>query len=609
MTSMTHDGPDITGGVDTHGLTHHAAVIDPLGRHLADREFPATIHGYRDLLDWMRSHGTLDAVGVEGTGAYGAELARVLTAAGVTVVDVDRPDRKTRRMRGRSDPIDAYAAATAVASGRATGVPKSRDGLVEAVRELQADRRVKGDLRHFTSFIEGQGHGTADGGWRGRSTPAEPVRAAGRAPASTTCCGGGVGRLQPPHPGVAEPGAGRRRSMAREQTETERKYEGPALPAGLEELPSVVAIRDVQPQDLEAVYYDTSDLRLLNRGITVRRRTGGSNAGWHVKLPLEADSRQEVHLPLDAGGPREVPAEFAGRLAALIRGAALLPVAHLRTHRSRSQLLDGEGRILAEVTEDQVAAQSFQPAAAPTTPSDVGHGAPVPVAEAAGGTTTRVGGWTEFEVELKRGAQALLAHADAYLTAGGLTRSPWPSKLAHALGHISTPQAGPAPPGSTGRAGSAGQVVMHGIRTQCDRLLDLDGAVRRGEEDSVHQKRITARWLRSLLKAHRRLFDNRLSTPLADQLRWLARLLGEARDQEVLADQLVNDLTAVPAAMREGALRARITEHSPAATGQPGSGRSPNSIAPGTSPCSMTWRPSRLVRRCDAGPAATPGTT
>ncbi|WP_460088838.1 IS110 family RNA-guided transposase, partial [Streptomyces variabilis] len=105
------------------------------------REFPATIRGYRDLLDWMRSHGELVAVGVEGTGAYGAELARVLTAAGVTVIDVDRPDRKTRRMKGKSDPIDAYAAAMAVLSGRATGIPKSRDGLVEAVRVLRIARR------------------------------------------------------------------------------------------------------------------------------------------------------------------------------------------------------------------------------------------------------------------------------------------------------------------------------------------------------------------------------------------------------------------------------------------------------------------------------------
>ncbi len=143
MTSMTHGGPEITGGVDTHGLTHHAAVIDAVGRHLADRGFPATIRGYRDLLEWMRGHGTLVAVGVEGTGAYGAELARVLTAAGVTVVDVDRPDRRTRRMKGKSDPIDAYAAATAVLSGRATGVPKSRDGVVEAVRVLRVPAAVR----------------------------------------------------------------------------------------------------------------------------------------------------------------------------------------------------------------------------------------------------------------------------------------------------------------------------------------------------------------------------------------------------------------------------------------------------------------------------------
>ncbi|MFF3732766.1 transposase [Streptomyces sp. NPDC002476] len=109
MTSVRHDGPEITGGVDTHGLTHHAAVIDSVGRHLADREFPATIRGCRDLLDRMRSRGTPVAVGVEGAGAYGAELARVLTAAGVTVID--QPDRRTRRMKGESDPIDAYAAA------------------------------------------------------------------------------------------------------------------------------------------------------------------------------------------------------------------------------------------------------------------------------------------------------------------------------------------------------------------------------------------------------------------------------------------------------------------------------------------------------------------
>ncbi|SDZ55899.1 Transposase [Saccharopolyspora shandongensis] len=118
-----------------------SAPIDSVGRHLVDQEFPATIDGYRHLLEWMRVHGTLIMVEVEGTGAYGAELVRVLTAAGVTVVDVDRPDRKTRRMNGKSDPIDAYAAATAVLSGRAGGIPKSRDGVVEAVRVLRVARR------------------------------------------------------------------------------------------------------------------------------------------------------------------------------------------------------------------------------------------------------------------------------------------------------------------------------------------------------------------------------------------------------------------------------------------------------------------------------------
>lgn len=141
MTSMTDQALEVTGGVDTHGETHHAAVVDRIGRHLADREFPATGRGYRQLAAWLSSFGTVAAVGVEGTGAYGAELARVLRQAGLTVTEVDRPDRKTRRLRGKSDPIDAYAAAEAVASGRAAGRPKTRDGVVEAVRALRVPRR------------------------------------------------------------------------------------------------------------------------------------------------------------------------------------------------------------------------------------------------------------------------------------------------------------------------------------------------------------------------------------------------------------------------------------------------------------------------------------
>jgi transposase len=141
MTIMPDHSNLVIGGVDTHGETHHAAVIDALGRHLADREFPATTAGYRNLESWLRSHGTVTAVGIEGTGAYGAELARTLTRSGLKVIEVDRPDRKTRRLRGKSDPIDAYAAAKAVTSGRSTGTPKTRDGIVEAIRALRVPLR------------------------------------------------------------------------------------------------------------------------------------------------------------------------------------------------------------------------------------------------------------------------------------------------------------------------------------------------------------------------------------------------------------------------------------------------------------------------------------
>ncbi|MGW7003142.1 IS110 family transposase [Streptomyces sp. NPDC054933] len=131
----------VIGGVDTHTDFHQAAVIDSIGRHLATEAFPTTHDGYRRLLQWLRSHGEVMAVGVEGTGAYGSELARLLRANQVTVIEVDRPDRRSRRANGKSDPVDAFAAATAVLSGRASRTPKTRDGIVEAIRALRVVRR------------------------------------------------------------------------------------------------------------------------------------------------------------------------------------------------------------------------------------------------------------------------------------------------------------------------------------------------------------------------------------------------------------------------------------------------------------------------------------
>jgi transposase len=141
----THALVDVYGvtlGVDTHADFHVAAVIDPLGRHLGHASFETTVAGFMALLAWANDIGPVTLAGVEGTGAYGAGLARFLTAEDVVVVEVDRPDRKTRRDQGKSDPIDAYAAARAAASGRASGTPKTRTGDVEAVRVLRVARTV-----------------------------------------------------------------------------------------------------------------------------------------------------------------------------------------------------------------------------------------------------------------------------------------------------------------------------------------------------------------------------------------------------------------------------------------------------------------------------------
>jgi transposase len=130
----------IVGGVDTHADTHHAAVELMNGGRIADAQFPATTAGYEQLLEWMRSFGRLHAAGVEGTGSYGAGLARHLRAEGVVIIEVNRPDRRQRRNLGKSDPLDAYAAADAVLAGRARALPKGSDGIVESIRVIHLTR-------------------------------------------------------------------------------------------------------------------------------------------------------------------------------------------------------------------------------------------------------------------------------------------------------------------------------------------------------------------------------------------------------------------------------------------------------------------------------------
>jgi transposase len=138
---MQDEGSVVTGGVDTHADQHVAAVVDGVGRILGTKSFPATAAGYKRLSEWMASFGPVARIGVEGTGAYGAGLARFLAAQGMEVVEVDRPNRRIRRRRGKSDTTDAEAAARAALNGEASGVPKAADGPVEALRALRVARR------------------------------------------------------------------------------------------------------------------------------------------------------------------------------------------------------------------------------------------------------------------------------------------------------------------------------------------------------------------------------------------------------------------------------------------------------------------------------------
>jgi transposase len=127
----------VVGGVDTHKDVHVAAVVDSTGKILDTAGLPATAAGYRELLGWMRGFGEVARVGVEGTGAYGAGLARLLAAEGVLAVEVNRPNRQARRRRGKSDTVDAEAAARAALNGEATVAPKTQGGIVESIRVLR----------------------------------------------------------------------------------------------------------------------------------------------------------------------------------------------------------------------------------------------------------------------------------------------------------------------------------------------------------------------------------------------------------------------------------------------------------------------------------------
>jgi hypothetical protein len=158
MTIVENHLLTVTGGIDTHLDFHVAAAIDSNGGVLGVETFDTTTGGYRCLVAWLAGFGTISLIGVEGTGSYGAGVTRHLTDKGIRVVEVDRPNRQARHRAGKTDAIDAIAAARAALTGTATGVPKSRTGNIEAIRVLTVARRsaanewiaVVNQIRHVT---------------------------------------------------------------------------------------------------------------------------------------------------------------------------------------------------------------------------------------------------------------------------------------------------------------------------------------------------------------------------------------------------------------------------------------------------------------------------
>ena len=151
---MTTEPVTVIGGVDTHKHTHYAAAVDDHGRLLDHEEVPANDRGYEALLAWMRGHGEVQTIGVESTGSFGATLTRYLTAAGVSVVEVNRPNRLARRMDGKSDRLDAEQIARAVLGRTSTAIPKAKSGAVEVIRTLRVTRAsaVKARTQAFNTL-------------------------------------------------------------------------------------------------------------------------------------------------------------------------------------------------------------------------------------------------------------------------------------------------------------------------------------------------------------------------------------------------------------------------------------------------------------------------
>jgi len=306
------------------------------------------------------------------------------------------------------------------------------------------------------------------------------------------------------------------------QTEIERKYDVDEK-ATLPDLSGIARVEQQGEARLEAEYFDTERGDLAARRIVLRRRRGGSDEGWHIKLPA-AEGRTELHWPLtdDDRPPRRVVDPVLSR----VRGRELGTIAVLRTHRRIVHLVGDDGARLAEIADDTVSA------------TDTATG------------ILRL--WREWEVELLDGAPgsekertALLDTIGAALVEAGAVPSASRSKLAAALGRTDLAEAEPpAPSLSLDRASAASAVLLAAVAALVDDLARIDPLVRANRPDAVHQLRTRIRRLRSLFASFRTVFDRSATDPLRARLGEIGAALGDARDAEVMlerAETLLDD--------------------------------------------------------------------
>ncbi len=289
--------------------------------------------------------------------------------------------------------------------------------------------------------------------------------------------------------------------MAGTQREVERKYVA-GVDAVLPDLSSMGPWAPARRDELRAEYFDTPDLALTRAGWSLRRRTGGDDAGWHLKSPASGDVRIEVHRPL---GPR-VPSDLRALVSGVVGSQPLFGVAVLKTARATSDLLGPHG-VRAHLGVDSVVA--------------------------------RVGadssGWDEIEVELALDEPpSTLDEVEAALTASGIERAPHRSKVAKALAGALAVRATELVPDSP-----AGLVLLAAAEKHIGTFQAFEDAVLVDAPDAVHKSRVATRRLRGLLTTFAPLLEEGAATELVGELRWFGEILGHPRDAEVLKEQLL----------------------------------------------------------------------